>query len=360
MSYYDSYIFEMESKMLNQAFECLEKTHRQRMTAIEYGDGIYPFTMEAVHAAIDEEMVVYTEGVKDLWNKFVATIKSMIGKILDMIAPNRRKQEPPKEVTVEADPEYTTNCMNKLSGILGRIADVTGEDGQIDPAKVAARLGIVVGASVTMSEVIKAMKEGHKKKKRVYKNGAAKKVADTMSSASSSLNQAVEGFSAQMNGSNALSAGAVAQMQSLVTAAVSMSAEDAKSLIGRSAKTNMPSEDVATKVMNHPLSKKHPLSTSDQAKLADLDARKPGSVNRFWDGIEQGIDKGLIDHSGELTKSDYAAIWNDASDSKIIDVFKVMKENAVEPLVDAPVFEFIDFENDISTTDTFSSIDKIN
>lgn len=385
MSYYTSAIldvdeiaFEMETEMLNQAFECLEKTHRQKMTAIKYGDGIYPFTMEAVQNAFDEEMTVYTEGVKDLWNKFIAAIRKMINKILDFLAPNRRKKNLPAQVEVENDPKALGGVMEKISAICSDITKVTDENGNLDTDLLAKKLGIAIGAGAAAATVVASLRKTYQKPKRkqntqkvvndgTFMTAAAKKVdvallnmqgyvasGETVDDDAKS-HEVVVDTKVVKTGKKKVSAGAVAFFRSLVSSVASDGVKCSREIASQ-----INEGDV---VYQKTVTLDHQMDSALKARIDEMKKKDSNVESKFWEVINHGIEIGAIAKAPHKLSIDVsmAAILNKSDNDRVIGFCKkVMNESVEEASDESLVFEYIGFEDSVSAHDTFSSINSEN
>ena len=143
-------IIENASMKFDHAIKCLVMEHAIRISNIDTEALVQEYTNDDLEAMYTAEMAVFTEGVKELWEKFKKFIASLVAKITGKKAPvNVPPAEEKEKVELEYDPKEVEIILDKVGNTMKKIVDIKKEDGSgIDPKKLGSRLGITIGAGV--------------------------------------------------------------------------------------------------------------------------------------------------------------------------------------------------------------------
>lgn len=148
----------------DHAFSCLEMEHEIRLSSIDTECLIKEYTEDDLENAYIHEMEIYTEGVKELWEKFKAWIKSVVNAIFGV------KDEPPEDpktnVNLPFNPPKLSDILGKFSNAIKNVTNFKKEDGSLDKPKLGAAIGLsalVSGGSIAAA--LKAVKQPTKTEK---------------------------------------------------------------------------------------------------------------------------------------------------------------------------------------------------
>lgn len=153
-------LFENACMKMNHAYDCLMMEHEIRVNNIDTECLVREYTQEDLEKMYVAEMAVFTEGVKEWWEKFKAWVKNTIASIFKKKDISDDTQDPNEIIELDYDTKQANSILTKIRGILKRIIDVKKDDGSgIDPKKLATRLGVAVGAAAGTTAVIYAVKK---------------------------------------------------------------------------------------------------------------------------------------------------------------------------------------------------------
>lgn len=143
-------IIENASMKFDHAIKCLVMEHTIRISNIDTEALVQEYTNDDLESMYTAEMAIFTEGVKELWEKFKKFIASLVAKITGKKAPaDVPPTEEKEKVELEYDPKEVENILDKVGNTMKKIVDIKKEDGSgIDPKKLGSRLGITIGAGV--------------------------------------------------------------------------------------------------------------------------------------------------------------------------------------------------------------------
>lgn len=160
-----------EFMKIQHKFECVEAEHRIRMADIESRILFENYTEDDLTAAYTAEYTLFTEGVKELWEKFKAWIKGIVNAIFkrkpekDVIDAATKSAD---EVELPYDPKGICALGHKVADTIKRIATFKKTDDKgntsFDTAKALAFLGGTVVVSGGIAAGIKAVKKPTKRK----------------------------------------------------------------------------------------------------------------------------------------------------------------------------------------------------
>lgn len=147
----ESALLNLESAMIQKDLILLEKSHELNIHGIDVKVMVENGTDDYLAELYQEEMEVYTESVKDLWDRFVNWLKKIWNKIRGV------KPDPSKvkgNIALPFDPNGVCNDAEKAINFVDKLPNFIKTDGTVDKGKVGVALGISVvsgslGAMVT-------------------------------------------------------------------------------------------------------------------------------------------------------------------------------------------------------------------
>lgn len=165
-------VFENESRHLDNEMAILCMEHELRLHDIDTSAILENYTEDDLTALYKKEMVVFTEGVKEWWEKFKDWFKGVIDALL-----GKHKTEPPKpeeadeEVDLSVDLKKANTIADKFLAALKKPFNFKKDDGSLDYGKICGEAAITgFGALLTGGGILFRKNKMKKKEAEKEKN----------------------------------------------------------------------------------------------------------------------------------------------------------------------------------------------
>ena len=177
-------VLEKENAELDMEYEILAMEHSVRLSDIEVQALVENYTADDLENMYSYEMTLYTESVKDWWEKFKAAIK----KFFDTLLGKSKEIEVPKEeakdvLEIPVDTKESKNIIKKIKSSIKKLLNCRNEDGSINKAKVAVEIGLGAlasgGAVFEVSKILKKVNVPRKMTKEEASNDVTEIVTDS-------------------------------------------------------------------------------------------------------------------------------------------------------------------------------------
>ena len=161
----ESRLIDMEGLRLVNAMEAVNMRHELDVKAVETKAIFENWTDSELMSGYSRELAIYTEGVKDIWEKFKTFIHNIINKILGRKVDESAALQSSDEVTLDHDPSKIGQIIDDCSKAIKSALSLkkTDEDGNsILNIKKIVIGGTSVGGIIGAIEYLKSEKEkGH-------------------------------------------------------------------------------------------------------------------------------------------------------------------------------------------------------
>lgn len=164
----ESRLIDMEGLRLVNAMEAVNMRHELDVKAVETKAIFENWTDSELMSGYSRELAIYTEGVKDLWEKFKTFIHNIINKILGRKVDESAALQSSDEVTLDHDPSKIGQIISDCGTLIKNALSLkkTDEDGN----SILNVKKIIIGGS-SVAGIIGATKylESEKKKNHGFK-----------------------------------------------------------------------------------------------------------------------------------------------------------------------------------------------
>lgn len=177
-------VLEKENAELDMEYEILAMEHSVRLSDIEVQALVENYTADDLENMYSYEMTLYTESVKDWWEKFKAAIK----KFFDTLLGKSKEIEVPKEeakdvLEIPVDTKESKNIIKKIKSSIKKLLNCRNEDGSVNKTKVAVEIGLGAlatgGAVFEVSKILKKVNVPRKMTKEEASSDVEEIVTDS-------------------------------------------------------------------------------------------------------------------------------------------------------------------------------------
>lgn len=167
-------IFENESIHIDNSLTVLCMEHETRLNDIELEAFLNGYTESELTDMYDKEMILFTEGVKEIWENFKKWIKGIIDTLLGKAkdVPSEVKEEAKKsndEVELPANPNKAITFAKNTASKIKNLVKFRNDDGTYNKTGIAIDLaGAAIAGGVSIkgvSDIVSAIKTKTKIKK---------------------------------------------------------------------------------------------------------------------------------------------------------------------------------------------------
>lgn len=161
----ESRLIDMEGLRLINAMEAVNMRHELDVKAVETKAIFENWTDSELMSGYSRELAIYTEGVKDLWEKFKALIRNIINKILGRKVDESAALQSADEVTLDHDPskigQIIDDCGKAIKSALS--LKKTDENGNsvLNVQKIMIGGSSVAGIGGAIAYLASEKKKGH-------------------------------------------------------------------------------------------------------------------------------------------------------------------------------------------------------
>ena len=156
---------ENELLHINNEYEVLTMEHAVKLNDIELSTILENATDEDLTSMYEQEMIVYQEGVAEIWEKFKAWVKGIVNAILgkaNKVTGNIPNESKDKEIELNVNPSALQKLLNTTKSAVRNIGKFKDSNGKLQVGKIAAEVGATVVGAGGIAALFKPVREKYK------------------------------------------------------------------------------------------------------------------------------------------------------------------------------------------------------